>query len=251
MDCKNQVLDQPGEEVVTCLAAVEGAIRDAWGRTVQQVQFEGYSPKILLTLFPQMLVHNVMHLVGRISRSVPGLTAELRPNRNRSAYHVVARLPGMFITISALRDPDSIPRFALFRANYAAGQYAFDIDWDNRFAVVPLDEPGSSEGTTPYFQIMHGPLETNRHAIGFVNIVRVNGRGEFVSLPQALSDYIGRDIPCDAVEQPSETITESFGLKLIPSEPTMEGESYVQEQHPGIRWESPSRSEGSPSDEGP
>lgn len=148
------------------LEAIKAAIQDAWADTRVQMEEYGFQPAVVHTAFGQFLAHNVLNKVFQIE-SV-GMVSQFVPNRRGSAYHVKVVIEGrLFLTISAVENPESPPRPARFRTDYAEGlQSWFEVTAEEEFELVL-----PTKSTVEYIQILHGPSGPRgqkRQELGFI-----------------------------------------------------------------------------------
>ena len=114
-----QKLQVKAVSLPVALRTIEAAIQDAWSDTRAQMVESQFDHEVVHTAFGQFLVHNARNRIRRIE--APGVGSRLVPNRRGSAYHVQVIIENLLLTISAVNDPQSQPRFARFRDSYAHG----------------------------------------------------------------------------------------------------------------------------------
>ena len=168
-------------------SALQTAVRDAWEDTQYQIGERDYDPRIVQTLFGQLLYHNVLNRVYLLGQEYPGIEVRLAPNKTNSAHHIVVTISHWIITVSAVRNREARPRDAHFRTSYAQ-QWSWDIDENDNFVTIPPLSGGS--GTAIYIHLLHGPLEERRRELGFVLIAQPNASGEYVTSPVPLETYL-------------------------------------------------------------
>ena len=118
--------------------SIKEAIEHAWVHTKTQMDETGYHSKIQRDSFGQFLVANIRHFIFQLGGMHQGMTVDLRTNRRGTAHHVVVEIGSITVTISAVPDKNSLPRFAYFRFHYATRQLRFIYDLDhNTFEVPP------------------------------------------------------------------------------------------------------------------
>ena len=185
--------------------ALLSAIEDAWGDTRRQINEEHYHNRIIQTAFGQFLFHNVMNRVYGLGDAHPGISVALMPNCTGTAYHAVARIDNIQITLSAVANEQARPRPALYRTDYATRQGFFTIDDTNILTPSPPTE--LDDFALPYVQILYGPAKDNRQELGFIMIAFVNRFNEYDPAPMHLDDFLAK-LPGQEVA--AEDIAERF-----------------------------------------
>ena len=170
------------------LEAIQAAIQDAYNYTRTQMVEGQFPSHVVHTAFGQFLVHNVRSRIIRIEST--GLVCHLAPNQRGTAYHVTVFIEKrLFLTISAVSDPQSPPRHAWFRTSYTNGlQSWFRITEQDEFEpMVPV------ESTTEYVQILHGSRGLSgpdRQELGFIQVAFPNSAGGYRRAAISLDAYI-------------------------------------------------------------
>ncbi len=188
------------------MEAIRAAIQDAWADTC--IQMEEFQPAVVHTAFGQYLAHNVLNKVFQIETA--GMVSQFVPNRRGSAFHVKVVIEDrLFLTISAVENPESPPRPARFRNDYAEGlQSWFEVTAQDEFRLaIP------TKSTAEYIQILHGPSGLRgqkRQELGFINVAfpHWGGGNRRPSIP--LDSYIAEWSLGDPAE--IEYISEEEGL---------------------------------------
>lgn len=195
-------------DLIVALEAIMASIQDAWSDTRAQMEEYQFRPPVVHTAFGQFLVHNVRNRVSQID--TPGMVSQLMANRRGTAYHEKAIIMDkLFLTISAVENPESPPRPARFRADYADGlQSWFNVTDQDEFEPMEPAKP-----TLEYIQILHGPCGfrgQKRQKLGFIHVAFPHRDGGNRRPPIPLDAYIGELSVGDLTEV--EHISEEGGL---------------------------------------
>ena len=168
------------------LEALRAAIQDAWTDTRAQMVENQFHPLVVHTAFAQFLVHNVLSKVFQTETA--GMDCQLIPNRRGSAYHLRVMIKDeLFLTISAVENPETPPRPARFRTDYAGGLQS----WFRVTAQDEFEQVAPAKSTVEYIQILHGPSGLRgqrRQKLGFI----------YVAFPHSGGGYRRPSIPLDA-----------------------------------------------------
>ena len=199
------------------------AIVRGWINTDRQMKELEYEEEIQHDSFGQFLFANVHHNVYQLRGLQLGMTVEMRLNRRKTAHHAIVKIGHKKVTVSAVPDQHSWPRYADFRNDCATRQLAFTYDLDSN--TFGLQAPPSFESLlegreTKYYQILHGPNPEDRQKLGFVQVVGVNIYGEHIAPPVDIDEYIG-SIPQVRPNEPVEahpTVDITDDIQVLPKE---------------------------------
>ncbi len=196
----NQVYSLPGSVsgLTSPFRILKEAIEDGYAVTRRQIREEGYDDRITLTLFPQLLAHNVMNQAFQFGSSRPEIVSDLVPNAGQGSYHFRIETADVVITVSSIRHPLDRPRFAWFRYNYEGLQGRLIENADG--VLVPAPPLASEESSQVYLQVLHGPQVGDRHKLGFIMVAFPDRNGGYKVPPKPLSSYLISPVEEEQVE---------------------------------------------------
>ncbi len=196
--------------VVDALAAVDGAITQAYDLTRADLQSKRLDRRIEKTWRPQQLHHNINQQICDVGGMYPGLVTDLPPNRRRSHHHVIVSVENVLMRVSAVPAPDRTPRLALHRSRFAICQTYFRMG-ESGLEIVPVPNPYDDEHSL-YIHVLHGPQpgEPSTHGFTVVRVLDIDDK----YLPNIID--LGEHLALVAGTQTNiEHVTEDFQVTVL------------------------------------
>ena len=150
------------------------SIRTAYARTLDVTAYADVAPRLQPMLAGMARYALVQNALLSLPDALPQASTQLRPNANRTWWHVEGRLGEVLFTVESVQDMEARPRPAIFRRILARLQGRFDIVKD-ALQVAPRE---SAPEPYRYLHILHGRA-ADRESLGFVVAVFETDVGEY------------------------------------------------------------------------
>jgi hypothetical protein len=122
-------------------------------------------------LYPYVRWANIDNNILSLNK-YEGLETSSNQNIVHNSYHTLVKCENIRITISAVNNPSSLPRTAIFRNKLASLQYQFVISKDKiNFELKDIE---SIKNSIVYAFIVHGPDDNNPKYPGFIYVAFPN-----------------------------------------------------------------------------
>lgn len=110
-------------------------ILEACQKAEEQVVSEGYDYEVQHDHYPYERRSKIEQYFTKL-QSHPGVTIGRQSNKRHTAYHSVARINNVVITVSKVSSRNRLPRIANFRNELAGAQSSFSITSSNQIKVT-------------------------------------------------------------------------------------------------------------------